>query len=199
MRVPIWVSNRHVHLSKIDAEKLFWKWYELKSKKELSQPWQFSCEETISIKWQKWQIDNVRILGPYRKETQIEIMNWDNYILWTKAPLRMSWDIEWSESIMLIWPKGSIYISKWLIVAQRHIHMSVAQAKDFWFKNNQMVSVKIRGERWLIFENVKIRANDRFDLDFHIDIEEANAAGIRFGDWGEIISSNKQQLTNNKL
>lgn len=191
MRVPIWVSNRHVHLSKIDAEKLFWKWYELKSKKELSQPWQFSCEETISIKWQKWQIDNVRILGPYRKETQIEIMNWDNYILWTKAPLRMSWDIEWSESIMLIWPKGSIYISKWLIVAQRHIHMSVAQAKDFWFKNNQMVSVKIRGERWLIFENVKIRANDRFDLDFHIDIEEANAAGIRFGDWGEIISSNK--------
>jgi propanediol utilization protein len=187
MRVPIWVSNRHVHLSQIDAQKLFGKWYEMKLLKNLSQPWQFSCEETISIKWPKWQIDKVRILWPYRKETQVEIMAWDNYVLWIKAPLKMSGDLEWSEAITLVGPKWSVYISKWVIVAQRHIHMSVAQAKDFGFKNNQIVSVKIKWDRWLVFENVKIRTNDSFDLDFHIDVEEGNAAWVKFGDRWEII------------
>jgi len=175
MRVPIWVSNRHVHLSQIDAQKLFGKWYEMKLLKNLSQPWQFACEETISIKWPKWQIDKVRILWPYRKETQVEIMAWDNYVLWIKAPLKM------------FGPKWSVYISKWVIVAQRHIHMSVAQAKDFGFKNNQIVSVKIKWDRWLVFENVKIRTNDSFDLDFHIDVEEGNAAWVKFGDRWEIV------------
>ena len=187
MRVPIWISNRHVHLSQIDAEKLFGKWYAMKILKNLSQPGQFACQETISIKWPKWQIDKVRILWPFRKETQVEIMSWDNYMLWINAPLRMSGDLESSEAITLVGPKWSVYISKWVIVAQRHIHMSVAQAKDFWFKNNQNVSIKIKWDRWLIFENVKIRTNDSFDLDFHIDIEEANAAWVKFWDRGEII------------
>lgn len=188
MRVPIWISNRHVHLSKIDAEKLFGKWYELKNLKNLSQPWKFACEEVITIKWPKWQIDKVRILWPYRKESQVEILNWDNYILWTNAPLKISWDMLWSSPITLMWPKNSVYISRWLIVAKRHIHMSVAQSKDFGFKNNQIVSVKTKWEKWIIFENVKIRAKDNFDLDFHIDIEEANAAGIKFGDRWEIVA-----------
>lgn len=189
MRVPIWVSNRHIHLSKIDAEKLFGKWHELNILKDLSQPWQFACEEIVSIKWTKWQIDRVRILWPFRKETQVEIMFGDNYTLWTKAPLKMSGDLEWSDAITLIWPKWSVYVPKWLLIAQRHIHMSVAQAKDFGFKNNQVVSVQIKWERWLIFENVKIRTNDSFDLDFHIDVEEANAAGIKQWDRWEIINN----------
>ena len=186
MRVPIWISNRHIHLSKIDAEKLFGKWYELTKIKDLSQPGQFACQEVLSIKWPKWQIDNVRILWPFRKETQIEILLWDNYLLGINAPVKMSWDLKDSESITLIWPKWAVYIPKWVIVAHRHIHMNVAQAKDFGFKNNQIVSVKTRWERAIIFENVKIKTNDSFDFDFHVDIEEANAAGLKLWDRGEI-------------
>jgi putative phosphotransacetylase len=187
MRVPIWISNRHIHLSKIDAEKLFGAWYEFTKIKNLSQPWRFACQEVVSLKWPKWQIDNVRIIWPFRKATQVEILLWDNYVLWIKAPIKMSWDFKNSEPITLVWPKGSVYIQKWVIVAHRHIHMSVAQAKDFWFKNNQIVKVKTRWERAIVFENVKIKTNDSFDFDFHIDIEEANATGVKPWDRGEII------------
>lgn len=186
MRVPIWISNRHAHLSQIDAEKLFGKWYEMTKIKDLSQPWQFACDEVISIKWPKWQIDKVRILWPYRKDSQVEIMQWDNYVLGINAPVKMSGDLEWSEAITLVGPKWSVYISKWVIVAHRHIHMSVAQAQDFGFKNNQIVNVQVKWDRAVTFENVKIRTNDAFDFDFHIDIEEANAAGLKNGDRGEI-------------
>lgn len=187
MRVPIWISNRHIHLSKIDAEKLFGKWYEMKIYKNLTQPWKFAYDESIIIKWPKWQIDKVRILWPFRKKSQIEILAADNYILWINAPVKMSGDLQSSEPITLIWPKWSIYLSKWTIVAQRHIHMSVSQAKDFWFKNNQIVNVRIKWDRWLTFENVKIRTNDSFDFDFHIDIEEANAWWITTWSRWEII------------
>lgn len=187
MRVPIWISNRHIHLSELDAYKIFGKWYELKNIKNLSQPGEFACEEIVKIKGPNWEIENIRVVWPYRKNTQVEILMWDNYVLGTNAPTKISWDLEWSESIQVIWPKWSIFLAKWLIVAQRHIHMSVAQAKDFGFKNNQEVDVKIKGERWLIFEKVKIRAKDSYDLDFHIDIEEANAAGVKFWDRGTIV------------
>lgn len=187
MRVPIWTSNRHIHLSQIDTDKLFGKWYCMKVLKNLSQPWKFKCEETVNIKGPKWQINNVRILWPYRKQTQVEILSGDNYILWINAPFKFSGDLQSSEAITLIWPIWSLYISTWVIVAKRHIHMSVSQSKDFWFRNNQIVSVKTIWNRSVIFDNVKIRTNDSFDFDFHIDVEESNAAGIQNWDRGEIL------------
>lgn len=188
MRVPVGISNRHIHLSTIDVEKLFGKGYECKVLKELSQHGEVAYEETVTIKGPKGEIKNVRVLGPARKQTQVEIMMGDNYVLWTKAPILLSGDLEKSESITVIGPNGSIYLPKGLIVAKRHLHISQAQATDAELTQNQVIKIRIGyGERWLIFENVMVRIKDTFELDFHIDIEEANAAGVWQGDRWEII------------
>lgn len=182
MRVPVSISNRHTHLSAKDIESLFWKEYVCKVAKQLSQPGEVAYEETVTIKWPKGEIKNVRVLWPARKQTQVEIMMGDNYTLWTNAPILLSGDLEKSEAITIIWPKGSIYLPKGLIVAKRHLHVSQVQADDIGVKQNQNIAVKIiNNERWLTFENVIVRIKDTFDLDVHIDIEEGNAAGI--GKW----------------
>lgn len=187
MRVPIWISNRHVHLSQGDADILFWKNYVFKIIKNLSQPGQFACEEVVSLKWPKWQIDGVRILGPLRKFTQVEILAADNFKLGTKAPLRLSWDLQGSWIIELIWPKGSVTLSQGLIIAKRHLHLTVAEAQEFGLISGQEISVKVLWERGLVFDNIIVRATDDSALDMHIDTEEANAAWLGAGARGEII------------
>jgi len=187
MRLSIGISNRHLHLSQEDANTLFWANYECKKIKDLSQPGQYACEEAVTIKWPKGEIWGVRVLGPYRKFTQVEILAGDNYKLGTKAPLRESGDLEGSESIEIVGPYGKVCLTQGLIVAQRHIHMTVADAKDFWVENEQIVSVKVSGDRALVFQNVVIRVDDKFALDMHIDTEEGNAAGLGMGAWGELV------------
>lgn len=187
MRIPIGISNRHLHLSQEDANTLFGSNYQCKQIKDLSQPWQFACEETLKIKGPKGEINNVRVLGPYRKFTQVEIMMSDNYKLGTKAPVRESGDLEGSESIEIIWPQGTVQLKQGLIVAQRHIHMSVADAEQIGVKNGDVVKVATPGERAIIFENVIIRASDKYALDMHLDMDEANAAGLGAGARGEIV------------
>ena len=187
MKLPIWISNRHLHLSQEDANTLFWPNYECKKMKDLLQPGQYACEETVTIKWPKGEIWGVRVLGPYRKFTQVEILMSDNYKLGTAAPIRESGDLAGSEGIDIIWPKGTVHLKQGLIVAQRHIHMTIADAENFGVKNEEVVRVSTSGERALIFENVIIRADDKFALDMHIDIDEANAAGLWVGAWGELV------------
>ncbi len=188
MRVPIWISNRHIHLSEVDADKLFGKWYKFKVLKELSQPWQFACEETVSLKGPKWEIKNVRILWPIRKQTQVEISVSDWFALWIKAPIKLSWDLKWSEGINISTANGEVYITEWVIVAKRHLHITKSEANEWSLKNNQSIKVSIPSdERWLIFDNVIVRISDESALDLHVDVEEANAAGLKSGDWGEII------------
>lgn len=188
MRIPIWISNRHIHLSQVDVDKLFGKWYVFKVLKKLSQPWQDAYEETVVIKWPKWEIKNVRILGPVRKQTQVEIFMWDNYVLGCKAPVRLSWNLEWSESLYILWPKWTVYLQEWVIVAKRHLHITQSEADDRWLKNNQKIKIQTNNtERWLVFDNVLVRITDSSALDFHVDMEEANAAGLKMGDWGEIV------------
>jgi putative phosphotransacetylase len=188
MRIPIWISNRHIHLSQVDADKLFGKWYEFKILKNLSQPWQFAYEETVVIKWSKWEIKNVRLMWPVRKQTQVEIFITDNFVLWCNAPMRLSWDIKWSESLNIIGPQWSIYLQEWVIVAKRHLHITQSEADDRWLKNNQKIKIKTNNpERWLIFDNVLVRITDSSALDFHVDMEEANAAWVKMWDRGEII------------
>ena len=187
MRVPIWVSNRHIHLTQADANTLFWSNHELVKIKDLSQPGQFAAEECVIIKWPKSEIAKVRVLGPYRKQTQIEVMAGDTVKLWTPAPIKESGDLKWSAPITVIWPNGTLELQEGMIIAKRHIHMTVADAQNFWVENGQIVKVKTNGERGLVFDNVVIRVSDNFALDMHIDIEEANAAALKQGDWWELI------------
>lgn len=187
MRIPIWISNRHIHLSQEDVEKLFGKWHELTVLKMLSQPWEFAAQEVVSIQWPKGKIDKVRVLWPVRKTTQVEIMLGDCFVLWVEAAIKLSGDHEGTPGIKIIWPAGEVDLSKGVIVAKRHLHCTVKEAEDMWIKSWDMIKVKTIWERGLIFDNVEVRAKDSFALDMHIDIEEANAAGLWVGAWGEIV------------
>ena len=189
MQVHIWISNRHIHLSKADAEILFWEWFELTKKNDLSQPWQYAAEECVILKWPKWQIEKVRILGPYRPQTQVEILMADQFKLWVMAPIRLSGDLKWSAWITIIAPNGNeITIEEWTIIAKRHIHMLPADAEAYGVQNNQIVKIKCWGERGLIFDEVVVRVTDTSKLDTHIDTEEWNAAKLKTGDEAEIIT-----------
>lgn len=188
MRLPIWISNRHIHLSQIDAEKLFGKEYQFNTIKDLSQPGQYAYQETVSLKWPKGQIDGVRVLGPCRKQTQAELLLADNFKLWIKAPIRLSGDIKDSAWCDIIGPMWSVSLDHGCIVAKRHLHITVAEAKDAWLVDGQEIKVKTNWERWLVFENVLVRVGDNYALDMHIDLEEANAAGLGAGAWGEIVA-----------
>ena len=195
MQVPIWVSNRHVHLSREDAETLFGPGFELTRMKDLSQPGQFAAEECVIIKWPKGQIEKVRILWPYRPQTQVEIFVADQFKLWTKAPIRLSWDLKNSAWVDIIWPDGKqISIQEWMIIAKRHIHMTPADAEEYGVQNNQIVQIKCGWERGLIFDEVVIRVTDTSQLDTHIDVEEANAACLAQWSMAEILISDSVRL-----
>ena len=189
MQVPIWVSNRHIHLSKDDAEKLFGEWFELTKKSDLSQPWQYAAEECVVLKWPKWEIAKVRILWPYRPQTQVEILMADQFKLWTMAPIRLSGDLKWSAPVTIAAPNwNEISIEEWMIIAKRHIHMLPSDAEAYWVQNNQIVKIKCGGERGLTFDEVVVRVTDTSKLDTHIDTEEWNAAKLKTGDEAEIVT-----------
>lgn len=187
MRLPIGISNRHVHLSPSDAEKLFGKGYELKKFRDITQPGQFAAEELVTLQWPAGKIENVRVVGPNRKTTQVEIMMGDNYILWTDAPIKISGETSGLEYIKIIGTVGEIY-GPFMMVTQRHLHCTVKEAKEMGIKNGAVIKLHVGGIRGVVFENVAVRAKDDYALDFHIDIEEANAAGIKQGDWAEIFN-----------
>ena len=180
--INIGVSNRHIHLSARDLEHLFGKGYAINCMKDLSQPGQFAAAETVIIAGPKGCIENVRVLGPVRKQTQIEVSQSDTFRLGVKAPVRESGKIEGSGQITVIGPKGSLQLSEGLIVAQRHIHMTPDDAKTYGVTDSQSVQVKVEGARGVIFDNVVVRVSSNFALEFHIDIDEANCAGIKQGD-----------------
>lgn len=176
--IPLWVSNRHVHLSKTDAEALFGEWFELTPIKDLSQPGQFAAAECVILKWPKWQIEKVRILWPYRPQTQVEILMADQFKLWVMAPIRLSWDLEWTPGLEIVAWEKSITIPQWVMIAKRHIHMLPEDAEKYGVKDHQIVKIKCGGERWLIFDEVVVRVTTTSKLDTHIDTEEANAAWV---------------------
>ena len=187
--IPIAASNRHIHLSPTDVERLFGKGYELKKIKNLSQPGQFACEETVTLIGPKGKIEKVRVLGPARGDTQVEVSLYDGYTLGVKPPIRNSGDIKGTAPITIQGPKGQIMIEEGLICAARHIHMHPDDAKFYNVKDGQRVQVETNGERGLIFNNVLIRVSPKYSLEMHIDIDEANAAQITNGEMGRIIRS----------
>lgn len=180
--VPIAVSNRHVHLSQEDIEKLFGKEYELTKTRELSQPKQYVCKEKITVVGPKGKIEGIRVLGPPRVKTQVEISKTDSFVLGVRPPVRMSGDLEGTMNIKLIGPKGEVEIKEGLIIAARHLHLSEEEAKWYGVKNGEKVKVKKAGERGIIFSEVIARVGDRHSLEVHIDTDEANAAEIKNGE-----------------
>lgn len=176
------VSNRHMHICREDLDKLFGVGYELKVKNKLMQPGEFASEDTLKITGHKGSIDKVRVLGPVRKATQIEISITDSFVLGIKAPVRQSGDVKGSAGIKITGPKGDIEIKEGVIAAKRHVHMTPADAAYFEIKDGDILRVKTLGERAVIFENMVARVSDKMALECHIDTDEANAAGLKNGD-----------------
>jgi putative phosphotransacetylase len=176
------VSNRHMHICREDLDKLFGAGYELKVKNKLMQPGEFASEDTLKITGPKGSIDKVRVLGPVRKDTQIEISITDSFALGIKAPVRQSGDVRGSPGIKITGPKGEIEIKEGVIAAKRHVHMTPADAAYYEIKDGDALRVKTSGERAVIFENMVARVSDKMSLECHIDTDEANAASLKNGD-----------------
>lgn len=176
--VPVGISNRHIHLSQADLDQLFGAGYQLTPMKELSQPGQFACKETVTICGPKGAIEKVRVLGPVRKETQIEIVAGDCFKLGVKAPAKLSGDLAGTPGITVVGLKGSVQTAQGLIVAQRHIHMAPADAQAYGVQDGQIVKIRVGGLRGGIYDNVAIRVTTSSKLECHLDTEEANAMGV---------------------
>ncbi|WP_199623437.1 phosphate propanoyltransferase [Paenibacillus alkalitolerans] len=185
--IPIGVSARHIHLSPEHIEILFGPGYTLKEMKPLSQPGQFAADETVAVSGPKGKFDKVRILGPARGSTQLEISRTDAFALGIDPPVRLSGNIAGTPGIRIVGPVGEVEIEQGVIVAARHIHFHPDDAARFGVTDKQTVSVRVEGERAVVFENVICRVSDQFALDMHIDTDEANAAGINTGDKGTIV------------
>ncbi|MCF6466492.1 phosphate propanoyltransferase [Clostridium sp. Cult2] len=186
-KLPIALSNRHIHLSEKDLDILFGQDYQLTKTKDLSQPGQYACEERVDIVGQKGTIKGVRVLGPERSKTQIEISISDAFKLGVKPVVRNSGDIEGTPGVKVVGPKGEIDLEDGTIVAARHVHMHTADGEKFGVKDGDVVRIKTHGMRSVIFENVLARVKDNFALEMHVDIEEGNAAGVKNGDLVELI------------
>ncbi|MEH7304468.1 phosphate propanoyltransferase [Neobacillus drentensis] len=187
--VPIAASNRHIHLSPEHVERLFGRGYELTKLKDLSQPNQFAAKETVTLIGPKGKIANVRVLGPARGITQVEVSLFDGFTLGVMPPIRISGDIKGSETITIQGPRGQLTIREGLICAARHIHMHTSDGETFGVQDGDLVQVKVDGFRGVIFSNVLIRVSPKYKLEMHIDLDEANAAGIKNGQLGEIIAA----------
>lgn len=179
--VPLGVSARHVHLTQEHVDILFGKGYQLTKKKELMGG-QYASNEQVTIVGLKLRsLENVRILGPVRSRSQVEISATDAIKLGVRAPIRESGDLTGSAPIAIVGPRGAVYLEEGCIIAQRHIHMSPADAISAGVKDGEIVKVKADNERGTEFRHVKIRVDDSFTLEMHMDTDEANAAGLSTG------------------
>ena len=181
--VPVGVSNRHIHLSAADLETLFGKGYELTPIKDLSQPGQFACKELLTIIGPSLRpIENVRVLGPVRSQSQVEISRTDSFVLKVKPPVRESGKIEGSAPITIVGPKGVVTLKEGCIIANRHIHMSPADGARFGVKDGDYITVDAfsgtKRTRWF---DVQVRVSDKFCLEMHVDTDDANAVGLGNG------------------
>lgn len=180
-QVPVGISMRHVHLNRIDFNRLFGSTYELTPKKMLSQPGQYAAEECVDVIGPRGVLPHVRILGPLRSATQIELAQTDCRTIGISAPVRASGDLAGTPGVILRGPMGEITLEQGVIVADRHIHLSLAQARDFGLKDKDRVSVKIEGIKPGIMSHVLIRSSDVSEMDFHIDTDDGNAFQLQQG------------------
>lgn len=187
MEVKVGVSNRHVHLCERDLKILFGENYELEVKKMLVQPGEFASNSVVTIKTEKSEISNVRVLGPVRSYTQVEVSKTDAFKLGINPPVRDSGDLAGSEGVTLIGPNGSIDLKEGCIIATRHIHITPDQMVQFGVEGMKSVNVKLPGEKGGILYNVQFKVSPNYAFEMHIDTDDANAHLISSGDVVEII------------
>ena len=185
--ISVGISNRHVHLSAQHIELLFGEGSILTQIKSLSQTGQYAAKECVTLIGLKGSIEGARILGPERPRTQVEISRTDMYKLGVDAPIRDSGDLDDTPGIILLGPKGMVTLGSGVICAKRHFHMQPEDAENYDVRNNEEVMAFAMSERGVVFRNVLIRIHESFMLEFHLDTDEANAAGLRNGDKVKII------------
>lgn len=181
LMVEVEASGRHVHLSREDVVAIFGKGYQLKRVRDLSQPGQFVCEERVSLTGPKGTIQNVVVLGPERKQTQVEVSMTDSLTLGIKPPVRLSGDIDGSPGITISSGEGKIQKEKGVIIAQRHMHITPEDANRLQVKDKEILKIKVFGSRPVIFEDTIVRISKDFQTYVHIDYDEANACGFEKG------------------
>lgn len=190
-QVPVGISNRHVHLCRSDMDILFGKGSQLTVKKPVRQPGQFAAEETVTLRGPKQELSHVRVLGPLRGETQIELSLADGRTLGVKPPIAISGQLDGTPGIEIIGPCGSVKKERGVIAALRHIHMLPEMAAEMGFTDGEIVDVKIEGERGGLLSGVLMRVAPNSAFEMHIDVEEANAHCIQNGDLLEIIKKDE--------
>jgi putative phosphotransacetylase len=180
--IPAGVSNRHVHITREDFQRLFGSEREMTVLRPLSQPGQFAAQETLAVATDRGRIDKVRLLGPFRSKTQVELSQTDARQLGISPPVRKSGKLSGTPGAFLEGPLGRIDLSEGVIIAERHIHITPADAQRLGVEDGRYADVHTAGERPLVFKNVLIRVSEEFSADFHLDTDEANAAGLKTGD-----------------
>lgn len=187
MKVSIGVSNRHIHLKKEDLNILFGENYSLTPLKNLNQFNQFASTDKVTIKTQKSFISNVRILGPVRSYTQVEISKTDAFKLGINPPVRNSGDLKGSSPIEVIGPKGSILLNEGCILATRHMHITPNERKEYGLENVNKVSIKIDGIKGGILDSVYLSESEDAYFEVHLDTDDANGHLIKDGDVAQVI------------
>ncbi len=187
-QIPVSLSARHIHLEKSDFHKLFGEDASLTPLNSLSQPKEYACEEVVDLIGPKRAIYGVRILGPFRKETQVEISRSDGYVLGINPPTRQSGNLAGTPGVHLLGPKGAITLEKGVIFAARHIHMSPKDAQRLSVNDKQVVAVKFPGTRAGILDEVMIRVHPDYSLELHLDLDEGNALALNNGEMGTLIT-----------
>lgn len=182
LEIPVGISNRHVHLSREDMDVLFGYGSTLTRMKAVKQPGQYAAEETVTLRGPKGELHKVRVLGPLRNSTQVEISVSDSFALGVKAPVRMSGNLLDSPGIEIIGPCGRVTKTDGAIVAWRHIHISPTEAERYGLRDGMEIDVRIAGRRGGILSHVVVRVSADAVLEMHIDVEEANGLGLRNGD-----------------
>jgi len=186
-KIPVEVSARHIHLSQKDLETLFGSGYQLNKLKQLSQPSDFACQETVDIQAGTKKFEKVRVVGPLRMQTQIEISLTDAVGSGVTPPVKLSGDLKGTAPAVVVGPKGAVNLKEGLIVALRHIHCATDEAVKLGLKSGAKVSVRIEGERPVVFENAIVRVRDDYKLCLHLDTDEGNAAAINKASEGKLI------------
>ena len=186
--IPVGVSSRHVHLSAADLATLYGTGHSLQKQRDLSQPGQYAAMETVTLVGPKGCLERVRVLGPLRERTQVEISRSDAIHLGLNPPVRESGNLDGTLGVTIVGPQGPVPLREGLIVARRHIHMSPAEAEGFGLKDGENVRILAGQERNLVFDQVTVRVKPGFALELHLDTDEANAAGLGNGDTARLLT-----------